>query len=198
MIKKEWKNLFQNKLLLMVLCAIALIPTIYAGLFLASMWDPYGNVDHLPVAVVNEDAAVSYNNSQLQIGNNLVENLKKNNALLFDFVDANVAKEGLKNGTYYMVITIPKDFSKNASTLMNQTPQKMVLHYDTNPGTNYIASKLSETARSKIRSSVSEEVTKTYTQTVFEEIAQVGDGMQTASNGATQIRNGFESAQSGN
>ena len=55
MLKQEWKSLFHNKILLLVVIVIALIPAIYAGLFLASMWDPYGNVDKLPVAIVNED-----------------------------------------------------------------------------------------------------------------------------------------------
>ena len=49
MLKQEWKSLFHNKILLLVVIVIALIPAIYAGLFLASMWDPYGNVDKLPV-----------------------------------------------------------------------------------------------------------------------------------------------------
>ena len=48
MLKQEWKSLFHNKILLLVVIVIALIPAIYAGLFLASMWDPYGNVDKLP------------------------------------------------------------------------------------------------------------------------------------------------------
>ena len=53
-----------------------------------------------------------------------------------------------------MVITIPEDFSKDASTLMDDNPKKMELKYETNPGTNYIASKMSESALSKIREAV--------------------------------------------
>ena len=58
MIKNEWKNLLKNKMLVVVVIAIIVIPVIYAGLFLKSMWDPYGNLDQLPVAVVNKDKAV--------------------------------------------------------------------------------------------------------------------------------------------
>ena len=58
MIKKEWQRLIHNPLLLIVLAAIIMIPSIYAGLFLASMWDPYGELDKLPVAVVNKDIPV--------------------------------------------------------------------------------------------------------------------------------------------
>ena len=160
MLKQEWKSLFHNKILLLVVIVIALIPAIYAGLFLASMWDPYGNVDKLPVAIVNEDEPAEYGDTTLTVGDQLVDNLKENDSLAFNFVDADVAKEGLKNGTYYMVITIPKDFSANAATVMDDQPEKMILNYETNPGTNYIASKLSETALGKIKTSIREEVTK--------------------------------------
>ena len=149
MLKQEWKSLFHNKILLLVVIVIALIPAIYAGLFLASMWDPYGNVDKLPVAIVNEDEPAEYGDTTLTVGEQLVDNLKENDSLAFNFVDEDVANEGLKNGTYYMVITIPKDFSANAATMMDEQPQKMILNYETNPGTNYIASKLSETALGK-------------------------------------------------
>ena len=103
MLKQEWKSLFHNKILLLVVIVIALIPAIYAGLFLASMWDPYGNVDKLPVAIVNEDEPAEYGDTTLTVGDQLVDNLKENDSLAFNFVDADVAKEGLKNGTYYMV-----------------------------------------------------------------------------------------------
>ena len=65
MLKQEWKSLFHNKILLLVVIVIALIPAIYAGLFLASMWDPYGNVDKLPVAIVNEDEPAEYGDTCL-------------------------------------------------------------------------------------------------------------------------------------
>lgn len=94
------------------------------GLFLASMWDPYGNVDKLPVAIVNEDEPAEYGDTTLTVGDQLVDNLKENDSLAFNFVDADVAKEGLKNGTYYMVITIPKNFSANAATVMDDQPEK--------------------------------------------------------------------------
>ena len=143
MVKQEWKELLKNKILLLVVIAIIAIPFIYAGLFLKSMWDPYGSVDNLPVAVVNEDQTVMYEGKTLQVGENMVDELKDNDSLAFNFVDSETAETGLKNGTFYMVITIPEDFSANAATLMDDKPKKMELKYATNPGTNYIASKMS-------------------------------------------------------
>ena len=76
----------------------------------------------------------------------MVENLKEDGSLNFSFTDKERARQGLKDGSYYMVITIPEDFSANAATLTREKPEKMELSYETNPGTNYIASKMSETA----------------------------------------------------
>lgn len=198
MIKQEWAYLRKNKILLLVFLAIIAIPTIYTTLFLGSMWDPYGKVDHLPVAIVNEDKPVTYNDETLEVGNEMVDSLKDNESLDFHFVSSKEAKDGLKNGTYYMVITIPEDFSANASTVLDEHPRKMVLDYETNPGTNYIASKLSETALNKIRTSIADTVTKTYTETVFDQIVTVGEGMTEASDGAGQLADGAIQLADGN
>ena len=198
MIKQEWAYLRKNKILLLVFLAIIAIPTIYTTLFLGSMWDPYGKVDHLPVAIVNEDKPVTYNDETLEVGNEMVDSLKDNDSLDFHFVSSKEAKDGLKNGTYYMVITIPEDFSANASTVLDEHPRKMVLDYETNPGTNYIASKLSETALNKIRTSVADTVTKTYIETVFDQIVTVGEGMTEASDGAGQLADGAIQLADGN
>ena len=85
MLKLEWKKLLSNKLMLVVIVAIIAIPTIYTTLFLGSMWDPYGNMDKLPVAVVNEDKSVEYEGETLNIGKEMVENLKRTVSLEFFF-----------------------------------------------------------------------------------------------------------------
>lgn len=198
MVKQEWNHLFRNKMLLLVMLAVLVIPTIYTTLFLGSMWDPYGNVEHLPVAVVNNDVPVAYSGKTLEIGNNMVDALKEDSSLAFDFVAEETAAQGLKEGTYYMSITIPADFSQKATTLMEDNPKKMELLYETNPGTNYIASKMSETALQKIKSSISTKVTETYTETIFDQLASIGDGMQEAADGALTLKDGIVDAKSGN
>ena len=192
------QNFFWRHFNGIAMAAIVLIPTIYTTLFLGSMWDPYGNVDQLPVAVVNNDKSVDYEGKELAVGDELVERLQENDQLDFHFVTADKAEKGIADGTYYMVITIPSNFSENASTLMDDEPKKMELQYTTNPGTNYIASKMSETALAKIQKEVSESVTKEYTQTIFDQLGTVGDGMNDAADGALQIKDGVSDLKDGN
>ncbi|WP_440452593.1 YhgE/Pip family protein [Ruminococcus intestinalis] len=198
MVKQEWKSLWRNKILMIVLVFIIAIPAIYTTLFLGSMWDPYGKLDNLPVAVVNLDEPVEYEGETLNVGKNLVDKLKDDGSLCFNFTDADQAERGLENGTYYMVITVPKNFSENATTLMDTVPKKMELDYKTNPGTNYIAMKMSETALEKIKTSVAQEVTKTYAETIFDKISEAGDGMKDAADGAGEIYDGTEKLSDGN
>ena len=87
MLKKEWKNLLKNKFLIVALIAIIAIPTIYSTLFLSSMWDPYGKISNLPVAVVNNDVSVDYEDIKVNVGERLVDSLKENDSLAFNFVD---------------------------------------------------------------------------------------------------------------
>lgn len=198
MVKQEWKSLWRNKILMIVLVFIIAIPAIYTTLFLGSMWDPYGKLDNLPVAVVNLDEPVEYEGETLNVGKKLVDKLKDDGSLCFNFTDADQAERGLKNGTYYMVITVPKNFSENATTLMDTVPKKMELDYKTNPGTNYIAMKMSETALEKIKTSVAQEVTKTYAETIFDKISEAGNGMKDAADGAGEIYDGTEKLSDGN
>lgn len=196
--KEEWKNIVSSTWIKVVLVAIIAIPMLYSGIFLGSMWDPYGNADKIPVAVVNQDEEVTYNGKKLNVGKELVKNLKENKAMDFKFVDAHKAEAGLQDGSYYMVITIPKDFSNNATTLLDDNPKKMELTYTTNPGTNYIASKMDETAISKIRESVSATVTETYADTLFSQVQVLSNGLSDASDGTKTLSNGIDQTMSGN
>lgn len=198
MLKSELKSLWKNKLLMVVVVAIILIPSIYAGLFLSSMWDPYGDLEYLPVAVVNKDEPVEYNGKELAVGESLAENLEDNDSMAFNLVDEDVAMKGLKNGTYYMVITIPENFSKNATTVMDDDPEQMKLEYTTNPGKNYISMKLSESAMKTIQSNITEEVTRTYAENVFDSLTDVEDGFNDAVDGTQEMLDGEDQLTDGN
>ncbi len=197
MIKAEWKKLFENPILIVILIAILMIPTIYAGLFLGSMWDPYGELNQLPVAVVNLDKSVTYNGETLSIGEELIKTLQEDMTLDFHFVDEKSAMTGLEESTYYMVVTIPEDFSRAASTVMDEKPQTMQLVYDTNPGTNYVASKLSESAMVKMESKIQESVTQTYAKAFMDQLTKIGDDLEEAADGTQAIYEGEEAVAEG-
>lgn len=198
MIKAEWKNIAKSTWLKIVLCAIMIIPMIYACVFLGSMWDPYGNTDQLPVAVVNNDKEVEYNDSTMDIGKQLSDKLAKNDSMDFNIVSSSKAQKGLKDGKYYMVITIPENFSKNATTLLDDDPQTMMLTYTTNPQTNYIATKMDDSAMAKVKAEISSTVTKTYSKILFKNVKTLSKGFKTAADGSQKLNDGVNTAKDGN
>ena len=198
MIKAEWKNIAKSTWLKIVLCAIMIIPMIYACVFLGSMWDPYGQTDQLPVVVVNKDKEVKYNGSTMDIGKQLSDKLSKNDSMDFNIVSSTKAKKGLKDGKYYMIITVPENFSKNATTLLDDDPQTMMLTYTTNPQTNYIATKMDDSAMAKVKAEISSTVTKTYSKILFKNVKTLSKGFNTAADGSQKLSDGVATASEGN
>lgn len=197
LIKKEFKKIWQNKLLFVTVIVVSLIPILYASVFLKSIWDPYGNMSELPVAVVNLDQSVDFQGKTLSVGSELVDNLKKNDDLGWHFVSKDAAKQGLKDRKYYMVVTIPKDFSKNASTVLDSDPEKMNLKYETNAGVNYLGEVVSDNAMKQLKAQVSEKVTKSYAMAIISTINELGKGMNTAAEGSEKLNDGANQVNTG-
>ncbi|WP_447408771.1 YhgE/Pip family protein [Weissella confusa] len=204
MFKAEWEYLKKHKFFMLVIVVLFFVPSIYAVTFLSSLWDPYGQVKNLPVAIVNKDKSVNYEGQKLAVGDDLEKELRKSKAMDFHFPSEEEAKAGLKDGKYYTVITIPSDFSKDATTLLDKEPKQMKLDYETSSGHSFIAGKLSESGAKEISQNVSEQVTKTYAKTIFAEMKKVGKGMGTAADankqladGTTQIKSGSDQLTSG-
>lgn len=197
MIKQEFKNIYHNKILLVSTVVICIIPFLYSIFFLKSVWDPYGSTGDLPVAVVNKDVPVEYQGKTMAVGDQTVDNLKHNHSLKWEFVSAKKAHEGMTHRKYYTVVTIPKNFSKNATTVMDKHPKTMKLKYETNDSLNMIGEVISETGMSKLNTKVRAAVTNAYASAMFKELHVVGKGMNTAASGAKQLSTGMVSLSDG-
>ena len=187
---KEWKAIFKKPTFIIVMIGISLIPALYNIIFLSSMWDPYGQVSDLPVAVVNNDKEASYNGNSMSIGKDMVSNLKENKTLDFHFVDDEEGKKGLENGDYYMVVTLPSDLSEKAASILTDHPEQMQIDYQTSSGHSFIASKMSDSAMTQLKQSVSTNVTETYTKALFNKMVDLKDGMSQAASGSEKLTDG--------
>lgn len=186
----EIRSILRSPKKLIETAAIILVPILYAGMFIWSFWDPYGHLEKLPVAVVNKDKGAQMEGEHLALGDKLVKNLKEKDIFNFHFVDQQTAEKKLKDNQYYMIIEIPEDFSKNATTLLDKNPQKLQLNYIQNQAMNYTSSKIEESAMTKIKSSVAEQVTKTYAEEVFGKVKEMANGYRSAGNGAKSLAKG--------
>ena len=187
---KEWKAIFKKPTFIIVMIGISLIPALYNIIFLSSMWDPYGQLSDLPVAVVNNDKEASYNGNSMSIGKDMVSNLKENKTLDFHFVDEDEGKKGLEDGDYYMVVTLPSDLSEKAASILTDHPEQMQIDYQTSSGHSFIASKMSDSAMTQLKQSVSTNVTETYTKALFNKMVDLKDGMSQAASGSEKLTDG--------
>ncbi|CYU54546.1 YhgE/Pip domain-containing protein [Streptococcus suis] len=191
------KNFFKKPMTLITILGVSCVPALYNISFLTSMWDPYGRLDQLPVAVVNQDQSASFQDKTLTIGDDMVDNMKESKSLDFHFVSETDAEKGLEEGDYYMVITLPEDLSEKASSLLTDQPEPLTISYQTSKGHSFVASKMGESAMEKLKESVSETITETYTTAVFDSMGEIQNGMIEAADGSQKLTNGASQLESG-
>ena len=194
---REWKAVLKKPTFIIVMVGIALTPALYNIIFLSSMWDPYGKLSELPVAVVNKDQPATYNGESMNIGEDMVSNLKDNDSLDFHFVAEAEGVEGLENGTYYMVVTLPSDLSQKAASILTNHPEQMNIDYRTSSGHSFIASKMSDSAMTQLKQTVAKNVTETYTKALFEKMGNLKEGMEQASQGSQTLADGSNQLKDG-
>jgi len=194
---REWKAILKKPTFIIVMFGVSLIPALYNVIFLSSMWDPYGKVSDLPVAVVNQDKAVTANGKTLSIGEDVVSSLKENKNLDFHFVSKEDAQNGLEKGDYYMVVTLPSDLSERAASILTDNPQQMKIDYQTSSGHSFIAGKMSDSAMASLKQTVAQNVTDTYTNALFKNMGDLKTGLMKASDGAQQLASGSQQLGSG-
>ncbi|UGB31643.1 YhgE/Pip domain-containing protein [Metabacillus sp. B2-18] len=197
LIKAEWKALLQNRKVLIAVIGVLFIPLMYSGGYLSAFWDPYGQLDQLPVAVVNQDEGAIFEGEPLDVGSELIETLKEDSTFNWHYVEKDEAEKGLKNHDYYMIIEIPKNFSENATTLLDDRPQNLELSFKTNKGYNFISGQIGESAVEKIKEEVSHSLTKTYAEGLFENIKLMADGISEANDGSQKINDGVNELKEG-
>ncbi|MFT8361869.1 MAG: YhgE/Pip domain-containing protein [Sporolactobacillus sp.] len=196
---------------IIVMLAVMCVPLLYAGMFLYSFWDAFGETGKLPVAVVNQDQGAKIAGKTLNAGKDLVKQLKKNDEFKWKFVSEKEAQNGFHNNKYFMTVRIPASFSKHATTLADGTVKPAQMIYRLNADYNFIASRMADAGEKELKSRISAEITKTYAQSMYKQLDELTDGLKQASAGSTkltkgakkeltglnQLKNGFESLASG-
>ncbi|MDZ5607115.1 YhgE/Pip domain-containing protein [Bacillus pseudomycoides] len=194
---KEFTALIKSKKILIPIIAVLFVPILYAGMFLWAFWDPYKQLDDLPVAVVNLDKGAVFDGKPIEVGKGLVDELKDNESFKWEFVSERTAKEVMENRKYYMLVRIPENFSNNATTLLKDNPKPLNLEYIPNESLNFLSSQIGGTAIEKIKSEVSNTLTKTYAEKMFDSLKDVSQGFADGADGANKLHDGAGELQDG-
>ncbi|PGK38152.1 YhgE/Pip domain-containing protein [Bacillus thuringiensis] len=197
LLRKEFTEIIKNKKILIPIIAVLFVPILYAGMFLWAFWDPYKQLDDLPVAVVNLDKGAVFDGKPIEVGKGLVDNLKDNKSFKWEFVSEKEAKEGMEGRKYYMLVRIPDDFSSNATTLLKDNPKPLNLEYIPNESLNFLSSQIGGTAIEKIKGEVASTLTKTYAEKMFDSIQDVSKGLADGAEGANKLHDGSSELHDG-
>ncbi|MCR6845751.1 YhgE/Pip domain-containing protein [Bacillus sp. IBL03825] len=197
LLRKEFTEIIKSKKILIPIIAVLFVPILYAGMFLWAFWDPYKQLDDLPVAVVNLDKGAVFDGKPIEVGKGLVDNLKDNTSFKWEFVSEKEAKKGMEGRKYYMLVRIPDDFSSNATTLLKDDPKPLNLEYIPNESLNFLSSQIGGTAIEKIKGEVSSTLTKTYAEKMFDSIQDVSKGLADGAEGANELHDGSSELHDG-
>ncbi|HDR6309582.1 TPA: YhgE/Pip domain-containing protein [Bacillus cereus] len=197
LLRKEFTEIIKSKKILIPIIAVLFVPILYAGMFLWAFWDPYKQLNDLPVAVVNLDKGAVFDGKPIEVGKGLVDNLKDNTSFKWEFVSEKEAKKGMEGRKYYMLVRIPDNFSSNATTLLKDDPKPLNLEYIPNESLNFLSSQIGGTAIEKIKGEVSSTLTKTYAEKMFDSIQDVSKGLADGAEGANKLHDGSSELHDG-
>lgn len=183
----EFKLMKNNKMLIIALIAIGLLPLIYVALFVGSIWDPYDKTDNLKISIVNQDKSATFQGKKLTIGDDLVDKLKDNKKFTFQEVSKETARKQLKNGKSLGTIIIPENTSKNATTLLDEHPKKIHLETQVNPGSSFTGSQAAQKAIDTVTKTLQNNVREEYLGELFKANKQSKQGYADTSNALGQM-----------
>ena len=173
--KRDLKRLLRNPVAMVITIGVCIIPSLYAWYNIEANWDPYGNTSGVRIAVANEDRGVETElTGELNAGEQTVEKLRENDALGWEFTDAESAKEGVYRGDYYAAIIIPADFSEHLTSMLTGEFEQPEIKYYVNEKKNAIAPKVTDTGAETIEQQLNETFVATVSSTLVEEAKELG------------------------
>lgn len=202
----EFRNFRASGWLMFTICAVALIPFIYAGLFLLAFLDPYGSLVNVPAAVVNLDEGAVIDDEDRNLGQELCDQLVENNedrtegqatGFNWQFVGQDDADEGLRSAKYYMELVIPENFSQTIADADSDNPQQAELNAYFNPSTNLIAQTVGSSMVTKIKAELDSKISNEYFDTIFVSLSEASDELLDAVDGSKELADGLGDAQDG-
>lgn len=167
--KRDIQRLFHNKVAMIVMAGVCVLPSLYAWFNIAANMDPYSNTQGIKVAIANNDEGAKNEMLSLNAGDSIVENLEENDQLGWTFVDENKAVEGVRSGKYYAAIVIPDNFSASLLSVISGEPRKAQLSYYINEKKNAIAPKITDT----VAGTVQQEINDTFSSVAAETISKL-------------------------
>ncbi|MDM8129256.1 YhgE/Pip domain-containing protein, partial [Paraclostridium benzoelyticum] len=165
--KRDMKNLIKNPIALIIVIGLCIIPSLYAWINIKACWNPYENTSNIPIAIVNKDKGATLDGKRLNVGNDVITELRKNKSIGWKFVNEKKANAGVLDGTYYAMIELPSDFTKDLTSVTSGNPTKPTIIYKVDTKSNPVAGKITEVAEETLVNQINSNFIATVNKTVF-------------------------------
>ena len=195
--RRDVSNIFRNRFIRVSVIAIIIVPLLYSLLYLAAFWDPYSRLDKMPVAVVNLDKGAFKDGLEVSYGKDLVNKLKNNEKVGWNFVSKEDADAGVKGKKYYAEFIITKDFSENVLSAKDGKPNQAKILYFSNEGKNFLAAQINGKVLVELKAEIIKGITQEYTKVTFDSLYDVKDGMKQAAQGSKVLADGLNTTSGG-
>ena len=173
--RKDIKEVFRKTNTWIIIIGLIFLPSMYAWPNILSSWDPYGHTNNIKVAVTSEDEGATVDGKELNLGKSLVEGLKNNKNLDWQFVsNKQEAEDGVRIGNYYASIVVPKNFSQDMTSVSRTEPQRATIEYTVNEKINAISPKITNSGASAIANNISKNFVETANGIIFEKLHEAG------------------------
>jgi putative membrane protein len=186
----EIKRFGRSRLTRVAIVVLVLLPLVYGALYLWAYWNPFGEVDKMPVALVNLDRGAVVSGQQVNAGAEIAKSLTGDDSLDWHVVDDQQARSGVEHGRYYFMLELPPNFSEAISSPTTGQPQKANLIAVYNDANNYISSSIGTTAMDQVLNAVSTRISGQAVNQVLSVIVSSGTGIKQAATGAQQLADG--------
>ena len=173
--RNDIKEVFRKTNTWIIIVGLIFLPSMYAWPNILSSWDPYGHTNNIKVAVTSEDNGATVDGKELNLGNSLVEGLKSNKSLDWQFVsNKQEAEDGVRIGDYYASIVVPKNFSQDMTSVSRTEPKRATIEYTVNEKINAISPKITNSGASAIANNISKNFVETANGIIFEKLHEAG------------------------
>lgn len=193
----ELKRFGRGRMPRAALVALLLLPLLYGALYLWSFWDPYGRLDKIPVALVNNDEGASSEGRRLAAGDEIAGRLLDSQVFDWHETGPEEARRGVEDGTYYLSLTVPADFSARIASSAGDSPETGALQVRTNDANNYIVGQISRTVFAEVRSAASTKASRGFLDRIFINFSGLHDATAKAAEGADDLKGGIAKAKKG-
>ncbi|MFE2531189.1 YhgE/Pip family protein [Streptomyces sp. NPDC059371] len=193
----ELRRFGRGKLPRAALVALLLLPLLYGALYLWSFWDPYGRLDRIPVALVNADEGATADGRKVAVGDTITEGLRDSDTFEWHEVSPAEARRGVEDGTYYLSLTMPGDFSRRIASSSGTSPETSALQVRTNDANNYIVGQISRTVFSEVRTAASTKASRSFLDKIFISFSDIHGKTVQAADGADRLNSGIGRAKKG-